>query len=268
MYKIGLSSCNKVLNDELFHQYSISGINAIEISPAQYEYQDLDYNMIKESANNHGIELWSYHLQFSPFEDVEISTIDAGLRKKTVNYYEELIKKGSSIGINKFIIHPSGEPIDDEQRPERIKNSKESLNILAEIASKEGSIIAVENLPRTCLGKNSSEILDLISENDKLMVCFDTNHLLCEKISDFINNVGKKIITLHVSDYDFIDERHWLPGEGKIAWNEVYDLLKKVGYNGVWMYELGFEATNIDRAKKLCCKDFVNNANKIFNHQI
>ena len=79
----------------------------------------------------------------------------------------------------------------------------------------------------------------IMKANDKLRVCYDTNHLLGEAPLDFIKKIGPKIITLHVSDYDFINERHWLPGEGDNDWQAVYSALSDVGYNGVWMYEVG-----------------------------
>ena len=75
------------------------------------------------------------------------------------------------------------------------------MSALAEKAASHGAVIAVENLPRTCLGKNSDEINELISANPKLKVCFDTNHLLKENISDFIKKTGKNIVTVHISDY-------------------------------------------------------------------
>ena len=82
------------------------------------------------------------------------------------------------IGIDKFIVHPSAEPIEKDLRSENFKYSMESLDRLAEIAYAEGAVIAVEDLPRTCLGNSADEIGKLISVNDKLRVCFDTNHLL------------------------------------------------------------------------------------------
>ena len=101
-----------------------------------------------------------------------------------------------------------------------------------------GAVIAVEDLPRTCLGNTSDDIRKLISVNDKLRVCFDTNHLLEEDNIEFMKKLADKIITLHISDYDFLNERHWLPGEGKLDWAAMFSTLKEIGYNGVWMYEI------------------------------
>jgi len=268
MYKIGLSSCSKPLNDQLFSDFTASGIGAIEISPRYTEIKDLDYRAIKKLSEQYGIELWSFHLPFLPFSEVEMSALSADVRNYTLGYFGKIIQKASDIGINKFIVHPSGEPIDPAERKERMACSKDSFVKLAEIADKCGSVIAVEDLPRTCLGNCADEILELISVDDRLKVCFDTNHLLTEDNADFVRRVGDKIITLHVSDYDRINERHWLPGEGVIDWMSVIKALDEVNYKGVWMYEISYECPNtISRPRNLNCEDFARNAKELFAGQ-
>ena len=142
----------------------------------------------------------------------------------------------------------------------------DSLDRLAEMAFAEGVTIAVEDLPRTCLGNTADEIAEIISVNDKLRVCFDTNHLLKDNNVNFMRTLGDKIITVHISDYDFINERHWLPGEGKVDWKDFMTEFNNIGYDGVWMYELGLECPpTIVRDRNLTFVDFYQNANSIFN---
>ncbi|MBP3360282.1 MAG: sugar phosphate isomerase/epimerase [Clostridia bacterium] len=266
MYEIGLSTCGKVICEDLFKMYQQSGITVMEISPAVDEYDDINYKKIKLWAEEYNIRLWSFHLPFAPFSEIDISKTDTC--KKTIKYFEELIKKGADIGIEKCIIHSSGEPIEDNERLERIKYAKESLAGLAEFAKKNNAVIAVEDLPRTCLGRNSEEITELISVHDDLKVCFDTNHLLSENPVDFIKKTGNRIVTTHVSDYDFINERHWLPGEGKLDWQAVLQALKAVGYSGAWLYEISFSCPEtIIRDRDLSCDDFVKNARELFENK-
>lgn len=266
MFKIGLSTCAKVLCEDLFRQYNESGIAMMEISLAPEDYKGLDYKKIEKWAKEYDVKLWSYHLPFSPFTEIDISNKD--ISKSTIGYFEEMIKKGSDIGIDKFIVHPSGEPIDDADRKEKMRCAKESLCELCEIAKKNSVTICVENLPRTCLGKNSDEILELISVDENLRVCFDTNHLLCEDPVDFIRKIGNKIVTTHVSDYDFINERHWLPGEGKTDWQALLGALNEVGYESVWLYEVSFTAPKtIVRDRDLNCFDFTKNAKELFENK-
>lgn len=264
MFQIGLSSCGKPFGAELFCEYKKAGIEAMEISLSKKECDVFDFAQAKKLSMEYGVRLWSFHLPFMPFNKIDISS--PKLCRKTVPYLCEMIKKGAFYGIKTFIIHPSGEPIDRSEREMRLITAMESLSVLSQTAAENGAVLAIENLPRTCLGRNSAEIMRLLQADGELRVCFDTNHLLCETHADFIKAVGDKIVTTHISDYDFIDEKHWLPGEGKVDWPSLAALLKKANYSGVWMYELGFSAPqSLFRSRSLTCKDFVCNANEIFS---
>lgn len=261
-YPVGLSLNNqRPLTEEGFRSLNESGIEVVEISHP--DYSSFDFKKVKNTAENAGVRIWSVHLPFMPFSEIDISSPDRNLRESTVSVLNEIIEKAGDAGIDKFIIHPSGEPIDDFEREERMKCSMESLDLLAEKAKKAGGVIAVEDLPRTCLGRNSDEILRLISVNENLRVCFDTNHLLSENIPDFIKNVGNKIVTTHVSDYDFINERHWIPGEGDVDWQTLVKALENINYGGVWLYEVNFEKGRYGR-RDLVYSDFYKNAESIF----
>lgn len=266
MYRIGLSSCGFELTEENFAELSRSNISAIEISMAAEKYSSIDYKEVSELSKRYNVELWSYHLPFFPFSEIDISSLDSRLRENAIRLYSELMQKATNIGINKFVIHPSGEPIPRCDREERIKYSMQTLDTLAEIAHGYGAVLAVEDLPRTCLGNTADEICRLVSANDKLRVCLDTNHLLTESNVDFVHKLADRIITLHVSDYDLVDEKHWLPGEGVINWNDLFSALKSANYSGVWMYELGLGAPRaLTRSRKLTFDDFVKNAKEIFD---
>lgn len=266
MYRIGLSGCSKPMNDATFAQYRLAGIDAAEISLAGEEYPSFDYKAAADAAKRHGVELWSFHLPFT-FELYDISRAD--LAQNAVSALSEMIRRASDIGIARMVIHASGEPVpeDKEGRRERMERAKESLFRLAEVAKENGSTVAVEDLPRTCLGRNSDEILELIGAHPDLRVCFDTNHLLGENPVDFIRKMRGKIITTHVSDYDFINERHWLPGEGKLDWKAILHALREIDYDGVWLYEIGPKAPkSIVRPRDLTCRDFVKNARELFEN--
>lgn len=261
MLKIGLSSCGKEISNELFRAYSFAGIEAMEISLSKEKCDAFNFSDVRRLADKNGVKLWSFHLPFMPFSVIDIS--EPTLKHSTVEYLTALIKKGADAGIEKFIVHPSGEPIENSDRKIRLETAKESLYTLACTADECGCVICVEDLPRTCLGNNSTEINELISVHPSLRVCFDTNHLLSESIPDFIKSVGNKIVTTHISDYDYVDEKHWLPGEGSINWSEVVSSLEGIGYNGVWLYEVGFKAPKtIKRSRDLNCNDFAENARK------
>ena len=130
----------------------------------------------------------------------------------------------------------------------------------------EGAVIAAEDMIPSCIGRDIGEMQTLLAANDKLRVCFDVNHLLVDSHADFVHALGDKIVTVHISDYDGVNEQHWLPGEGVIDFPAVYSLLRGCGYEGVWIYELSLNgAKSADRGRFLTYRDFRRNADLIFS---
>ena len=267
--KIGASFNAPFITENIFQQYKEAGIEYMEVSCSYIDdYDKIDFPKIKELSEKYGVKLWSYHLPFFPFEEVDISSKCDEIRKKSIGIYRDHILKAATIGIDKFIIHPSAEPYTDDEREEHIQIAAQSLKTLSEIAQSVGGVLCVENLPRTCLSRSSADMLKLISLDNNIMVCFDTNHLLIEDLFVFINRLANRIVTIHVSDYDFINERHWLPGEGKLDFYKIYKSLLDIGYTGIWNYEVSpfkISTETIQRTKAIDLKDFYKNAMEIFS---
>ena len=266
MLKVGLSVGQQAFDEVQLSEMRKSNISAIELGYAQYtSYNNCDFKKMKEYTDRCGIDVWSLHLPFFPFEEIDPASLDAEKRKFTFDIFSELIKRGTDVGIDKFVAHASTEPNIADERPEKLLVCADFFNELAEVAYKYGGTIAIEDLPRTCIGNCSDEISYLLNANDKLRVCFDSNHLLGEKNVDFIKKVGSKIITVHISDYDFLNERHWMPGEGDVDWQETYNALIESGYNGVWLYELPLKPKKTITRRDLTYTDIYNNACEIMS---
>lgn len=263
MYPIGLSTNGDRINRDVLASYQRAGISAVEISGSEHHFLKQSPAAVRTLAADHGITLWSFHLPFVPFDQIDISM--PSLAKTTLEKHVESIKRAVEFGIKVFVIHPSGEPICDK-RDERIACAKEHLSLLAEEAEREGAVIAVEDIPRTCLCNTIDETLDIVSADDRLRVCFDTNHLIHgDKPEAFAERLGDRIVTLHVSDYDFKNERHWLPGEGKIDWHALVTALKAIDYRGPWMFEINRQCPpTLIRDRELTPEDFVRSANEVF----
>ena len=80
---------------------------------------------------------------------------------------------------------------------------------------------------------------------DYLVVCMDTGH--CNKAMRFNNNptpadairkIGKSIKVLHLHDNDTLTDQHRIPFTGTIDWDDVFDALDEIGYDGVYNLEL------------------------------
>ena len=265
----GMSSCAfRDFDEKHFCELKNAGVKVMELSSDFQEYIDnVDFSDVKEKADKYGIKLWSLHLPYAPFDKVNIANCDEEKRRYTVDYFKTVIDRGIKIGIKIYVVHPSAEPYKDEERDEALMCAKKSLKELASYADNFGAVIAVEDLPRTCLGRDTKEILDLLSADERLKVCFDTNHLLSDSIKAFIDAVGDRIITTHFSDFDFKNERHWLPGEGKIDWCELIDALDKKNYSGPILYEMSLvpPITGTIERRNLTFDDLSENHNCLIN---
>lgn len=264
--RFGMSSCDSQdLTEKDFKNFADAGVKELELSFSEDRYDTLRWQEIKQRADQYGIHLWSFHLPFSPFSKINMASPEGEMRCYTLSYFEGLMQKAADIGIKNIVVHPSGEPYQENERAERIKWAQESLEQLARTARRLGVTLAVENLPRTCLGRNSQEMKQLLSADDTLRVCFDTNHLLAQPAKEFILDIGDRIITTHFSDYDFRNERHWLPGEGKIDWIELVEALEEVSYSGPILYETSFTPPSTLKSRVLTIWDFKENHYRLKN---
>ncbi|MBQ8407905.1 MAG: sugar phosphate isomerase/epimerase [Clostridia bacterium] len=268
MRRVGYSVYGKDrLNDELAMRMSDNGVRIVELDMAAEDYPNANFHETAEIAKRYGMEIASIHLPIAPQHIYDVTHKYATVG--AVPFQIELIKRGCEIlGVKHIVIHSGGEPLQEAEREERVQRAGEKLPLLADVAEKYGADICIEVLPRTCLGRDSDEILAMLAYDDRLRVCLDTNHIFRESEVDFIRKLGKKIATTHISDRDHINERHWLPGEGILDWVGIIDALDEIGYEGDWIYECGLGIPKtILRERPLTFADIYRNAQEIFARQ-
>ena len=268
MRRVGCSLYGKErLDEKTAKEIADSGIKVLELDMSAEDYPQADFYKISETAKKYGLEIVSIHLPIAPQHIYDVTHKYATVG--AVPYQIELITRACEIlGVKHIVIHSGGEPLKDEEREERVQRAGEKLPLLADAAEKYGADICIEVLPRTCLGRDSDEILAMLAYDDRLRVCLDTNHIFRESEVEFIRKIGKKIATTHISDRDDINERHWWPGEGLLDWVAILDALDEIGYEGDWIYEcsLGPKPT-ILRDRMLTFDDLYKNAMEVFARQ-
>ena len=258
-------SCVPHPDAALLDSFARAGVACAEISLPGREYADFPYAAFAVHARDCGVEIRSFHLPFYTDETVDPASLDPEIRRRTAELHAHYVRIAASMGAKIAVVHACLEPVADADRAERIDRAKDSMAALAEVGAAEGVTVCVENLPRSCLGNTSAELEDIVSCDPRLRVCFDTNHLLLESHADFLSRLGPLVATLHVSDYDFVNERHWLPGEGRIDWRALADGLDAIGYADAFNYELSFlgNPKTVARDRDLTAADLVRNAREI-----
>jgi hypothetical protein len=92
--------------------------------------------------------------------------------------------------------------------------------------------------------KEAVELVDSLPV--QVRVCVDVNHFLQETAEDGVKALGERIITTHISDHDYLDEKHWLPMQGKIDWKKLLKAFDEIGYLGVFNYEVSQDFTPVE----------------------
>ncbi len=229
---------------EQFVKLKQAGIQAVELGIARVDTPEAAEAARKFAqqtrawADAAGVELWSVHIPFA--RDLDPSDPSEEQRLKVVAYLSRLFDAYAPLKVKKLNIHASYEITKPSPLPDREVRIAAARRSLAELARKARTLnaqLVMECLPRACLGNTGAEVLRLIDGIPSIGVNLDTNHLLQEKPADFIRTVGRRIVTLHVADYDGVDERHWLPGKGINDFPGMVRALQSVGYRGPFLFE-------------------------------
>jgi sugar phosphate isomerase/epimerase len=190
-----------------------------------------------------GVTPRTVHAAFSA--SLDLSSPDPAVRAAGVAAVGAALELAEGVGAGIIVVHPSSEPIADADRAARMDLAKGSVRAIAEMAEKNGSRIALEWLPRTCLGRSADELLALATsvDGDTVGVCLDTNHLMGDyaALPEAVRRLGPRLIALHCSDYDGVDEQHWPPGRGVIDWAAFLAALQEIEFAGPFNYEAGLD---------------------------
>ena len=232
--KTGLSIELADITEETFIDCKESGVYSIDPGLSKRFTMDefvSQLSVVNKKAEEYGVCIECIHLPYGFGWD--ISERFEPLRKAAVKAHAEVMRACNEVcPSNYFVLHPSAEPISDVFREERFKCAAESLSVI------RNDKLLIENLPRSCLAHTADELLKLVAPFEEVAVCCDVNHLLLETPQSALAKLKGKAKHLHISDNDGTNERHWLPGEGIINWNEVIGTLEKIGYDKVFNYEV------------------------------
>jgi len=249
LFKVGVSlRLGETPNtDENLQALIASRMEHVEIGYAPYCDNPVWTESVCKKLNPTSVNINSIHAPFS--NEVDISRLDNGGQEFALQEIGKAIAAAEKLGADIVVLHGSAEPIEAGERTQRIAQSKSSLSILGERAQEAGVRLALEMLPRTCLGNTTDELQVLLADvpPEQAGVCLDANHLANpSELPATVKQLGKRIITLHISDYDGIDERHWMPFSGVVDWGAFANALRDIQYSGGFIYEATLEGDTME----------------------
>lgn len=242
---VSLDTVSNELNDETLQALAQSRIATLEISPMLLsgDRRGAQEAWLRDLLRRSGIRVMSVH---SPYGDnYDLSSLDEKRHREAIAATLSSIHLALEFDAPIIVVHASAEPIDPQERGQRLEQARAALAEIGQRCQEVGRRVAIELLPRTCLGNTVEELFELMDKlsEETFGICLDTNHLMgrYQNLADDVRGVGDRLIALHLSDYDGVDEKHELPGTGVIDWKSVMEALRDVEYKGPFNYECRLE---------------------------
>ncbi|MGI6447973.1 MAG: sugar phosphate isomerase/epimerase family protein [Methanobrevibacter boviskoreani] len=219
--KLGFSTLSLFLKplDEILDTAKRDGFEVIEIlSEGPYAAYNIEKNdEIIKISDKGNIEI-NIH---GPTVDLNLASINEGIRRESVKQTIETIDMANKIGANAITVHPGkiGRK-DDKLRKYALDLAVESIGQCVDYGKEHGNIkISVENLPErySFLG-NKVEEIEYIQENTDSKITIDTGHAnTCKDCQEFFKL--KNIEYFHINDNNKIKDQHLILGEGTLDLN-------------------------------------------------
>jgi len=220
-----------------------SSVRAVELWEPTFSKDEGAVQAARQALAVAGVEPRTVHASFG--SSLDISSPDAAIRSAGIQAIGVALDLAVRVGAGMVIVHPSSEPIGDEARAARMKQSRGSIEVIAGMVRAAGCRMAIELLPRSCLGRSAAELLSLLEGVDAgtAGVCLDTNHLMdgFASLPEVVHRLGPRLLALHCSDYDGVDEKHWPPLRGVLDWAAFLAALRAAGFSGPFLYEANLD---------------------------
>ncbi len=176
-------------------------------------------------------------------DGLSLASADESRRKAALDETLATLDVAAAVPYQVLVVH-CGVPDPHAARGDNHRGALvRSLEELSPVAQRFGVQLAIEVIPNEL--STPSALVDLI-ESDidaQLGICMDVGHArLMGDVVDAIETCSGHVITTHLHDNRGRNDDHLVPGRGAIDWDAATLAFQKVGYDGMWMFELAVAA--------------------------
>ena len=243
------------LNRDHLVEISAHGFEAVEVfaTTSHFDYHDKSAaGELAEWLSDTQLRLSSMHAPIAASysggrwrEPFNLAASDDAARRAAVAEARAALEIASVVPYRTLVVHAGvvaeGSAAGDNRKGSIVR----SLEELVPVATEHGVRLAVEIIPNALSG--AASLVTLIEdemEMPALGICVDVGHArLMGDVMDAIETCSGHIITTHLHDNRGRTDDHLVPGQGVIDWDAATLAFQKVGYDGVWMFELAMSTT-------------------------
>jgi sugar phosphate isomerase/epimerase len=187
-------------------------------------------DMVKE-ANKLDLRVENVHIPFFGAEHLSRNNADS---KEVEDMVINTLKKCHQHQVKKAVIHASAWKQATKEDGIIIDRFKRFIDL----AERYDIQLGIENI-------TDVKVIDYIYENIKsnhLGFCFDNgHHNIFHPRENLLYKYKDKLMGLHLTDNDGVDDHHELPFNGNYNWKQFMDQLRLVKYEGPLSFEVGWQ---------------------------
>lgn len=239
------------LRREHLDEIASFGFEAVEIfaTRTHVDYHDLRAcDQLADWIKASGLELHSIHAPITkslingewgaPFSN---AMANDAVRQQAVRETDAALNIARRVPTGFMVVH-LGTP--DAQRPPPDDNdagaARRSFEDIQRLAAPLGVMTALEVIPNDI--SRAAALVRLLEDEPDLPdtgICMDFGHAFLQgDVVDAIEVCSGHVVTTHVHDNDGKMDNHLTPFDGAIDWLSALMAMQKVGYEGVFMFEL------------------------------
>lgn len=171
---------------------------------------------------------------------LSIASSDEGRRKAAVDEALATLDVAAAIPYQVLVVHCGVPQPYAAAGDNHLGSLIKSLEELSPVAHRYAVRLALEVIPNE-LSTPTSLVSIIESDIDALGlgICMDVGHArMMGDVVDAIENCSGHLVSTHLHDNRGRSDDHLVPGKGVIDWDATTLAFQKVGYDGVWMFEL------------------------------
>jgi sugar phosphate isomerase/epimerase len=244
-----LSVAERLDRDHLV-EIAAHGFDAIEVFAVRdhFDYRDRRAAVaLAEWLDDTRLTLHSMHapiagryLNGSWKEGLSLAAADEGRRKAAVDETLATLDVAAAVPYRVMVVHCGVPQPHAAQGDNHLGSLVKSLEELSPSAQRYGVRLAIEVIPNDL--STPSALVDIIESDidaTGLGICMDVGHArMMGDVVDAIETCSGHLLTTHLHDNRGRTDDHLVPGKGVIDWDAATLAFQKVGYDGVWMFEL------------------------------
>ena len=243
------------LGRDHFVEIAAHAFDAVEIFANRPHFDYSDAAVIRDAADAARDTSLRIHSVHAPIADTlaggrwgtpfSIAASDDATRVRAVAEVEAALKAAAELAATYVVVHlgvpDSQHPAANDNRRDAVARSLEALDAIAEPL---GVRLALEVMPNSL--SRPDALVTLLEDDLDLPdagLCLDFGHaFLMGDLLEAVETCSGHVVTTHVHDNGGGRDEHLVPFEGRIDWDAALMGMRKIGYDGAFIFELAASA--------------------------